>query len=68
MSPLLVQFVHPSDWIVLLLPSQKKRIRNTGPIHAGQFAKGDTAIFFDDSEGLVAKTSDQPERNLPKKN
>ena len=51
-DPLLVQFVHPSDWVVTL-PSQDTNGED-GTIQAGQYAKGDTATFFlDDSDGKV---------------
>jgi len=58
-DPLLVQFIHPSDWIVTL-PSQDTNGED-GTIQAGQYAKGDTATFFlDDSEGKVDKIAEQP--------
>lgn len=57
-DPLLVQFVHPSDWVVTL-PSQDTNGED-GTIQAGQYAKGDTATFFlDDSDGKVDNISEQ---------
>jgi len=64
-DPLLVQFVHPSDWIVTL-PSQDTNGED-GTIQAGQYAKGDTATFFlDDSEGVVQKIGEQPKEFFQK--
>lgn len=47
-DPLLVSFVHPSDWVVTL-PSQDVNGED-GTIQAGEYAKGDTATFFVYSE------------------
>lgn len=58
-DPLLVQFLHPSDWVVTL-PSQDVNGED-GTIQAGEYAKGDTATFFVYSdEGKVENLSDQP--------
>jgi len=43
-SPLLVEFVHPADWIVTL-PSNDINGED-GTIQAGEYAKGDTATLF----------------------
>lgn len=64
-DPLLVQFIHPSDWIVTL-PSQDTNGED-GTIQAGQYAKGDTATFFlDDTEGKVDKIAEQPKEFFQK--
>mmetsp|Transcript_32116 Transcript_32116/g.38325 ORF Transcript_32116/g.38325 Transcript_32116/m.38325 type:complete len:295 (-) Transcript_32116:184-1068(-) len=64
-DPLLIQFVHPSDWIVTL-PSQDTNGED-GTIQAGQYAKGDTATFYlDDTEGKVAKIAEQPKEFFQK--
>jgi len=64
-DPLLVQFVHPRDWIVTL-PSQDTNGED-GTIQAGQYAKGDTATFYlDESEGKVAKIAEQPKEFFQK--
>jgi len=64
-DPLLVQFVHPSDWIVTL-PSQDTNGED-GTIQAGQYAKGDTATFYlDETEGKVAKIAEQPKEFFQK--
>lgn len=57
-DPILVQFVHPFDWVVTL-PSQDTNGED-GTIQAGQYAKGDTATFFIDLEGKVEKIGEQP--------
>lgn len=43
-TPLLVQFSHPSDWVVTL-PSQDVNGED-GTIQAGQYSAGDTATLF----------------------
>lgn len=42
--PLLVSYVHPSDWVVVL-PSNDANGED-GTIQVGEYAKGDTATFF----------------------
>jgi len=64
-DPILVQFVHPFDWIVTL-PSQDTNGED-GTIQAGQYSKGDTATFFyDESQGKVEKISEQPKEFFQK--
>jgi len=43
-SPLLVQFLHPADWVVTL-PNNDENGED-GTIQAGQYAAGDTATFY----------------------
>ena len=43
-TPLLIQFAHPSDWVVTL-PSQDVNGED-GTIQAGQYAAGDTATLY----------------------
>jgi len=43
-APLLVQFVHPFDWVVTV-PSIDVN-GEEGTIQAGEYAKGDTATLF----------------------
>jgi hypothetical protein len=42
--PLLVQFVHPFDWVVTT-PSNDKNSEE-GTVQAGEYARGDTATLF----------------------
>jgi len=56
-DPLLIQFIHPFDWVVTL-PSQDTNGED-GTIQAGQYAKGDTATFFHDESGKVDNIVEQ---------
>jgi len=64
-DPLLVSFVHPSDWVVTL-PSQDVNGED-GTIQAGEYAKGDTATFFVYSEpGKVENLAQAPKELFQK--
>jgi len=57
--PLLVSYVHPSDWVVTL-PSNDANGED-GTIQAGEYAKGDTATFFLYADpGNVKNIGEQP--------
>jgi len=56
--PLLVQFIHPFDWVVTT-PSNDKNSEE-GTIQAGEYARGDTAtLFVYTDKGHVDNISDQ---------
>lgn len=56
--PLLVQFIHPFDWVVTT-PSNDKNSEE-GTVQAGEYARGDTATFFVYTDrGHVDNISDQ---------
>lgn len=58
-DPLMVSFIHPSDWVVTL-PSQDVNGED-GTIQAGEYARGDTATFFVYSdEGKINNINEQP--------
>jgi len=57
-SPLLVQFAHPSDWVVTL-PSQDVNGED-GTIQAGQYSAGDTATLYVIENTKVENISEQP--------
>jgi len=57
-SPLLVNFAHPSTWVVTL-PSQDVNGED-GTIQAGEYAKGDTATLFVYPDPGSVKVSEQP--------
>jgi len=64
-DPLLVEFIHPFDWVVTL-PSQDMNGED-GTIQAGEYAKGDTAtFFFYDDEGKVENISEKPKEFFQK--
>jgi hypothetical protein len=56
--PLLVQFIHPFDWVVTT-PSNDKNSEE-GTVQAGEYARGDTAtLFVYTDKGHVDNISDQ---------
>jgi len=56
-TPLLIQFAHPSDWVVTL-PSQDVNGED-GTIQAGQYAAGDTATLYVMSDTKVENVAEE---------
>lgn len=56
-DPLLVEFVHPSDWVVVL-PNNNDNGED-GTIQAGQYAAGDTATLYVSPGEKVSDVSSQ---------
>lgn len=57
-SPLLIQFVHPSEWVVTL-PSQDMNGED-GTVQAGQYSAGDTATLYVMPNVKVANVAEEP--------